>query len=127
MSSQNAEFLPEESDEPTPSPIARDPERFTRVRTIAEQDARHQAARKAFEGAWLKETEKELQDCVRRLHSTQHPPTRNSLEAYREVLEDKLKNHHKNLGTLGSKEASEERRCTCVSLGPLDRGRQHLV
>ena len=127
MSSQNAEFLPEESDEPTPSPIARDPERFTRVRTIAEQDARHQAARKAFEGAWLKETEKELQDCVRRLHSTQHPPTRNSLEAYREVLEDKLKNHHKNLGTLGSKEALEERRCTCVSLGPLDRGRQHLV
>ena len=127
VSSQNAELLPEESDEPTPSPIARDLERFTRTRTVAEQDARRQAARKAFEGAWLKETEKEFQDCVRRLHSTQHPPTRNSLEAYREVLEDKLKNHHKNLGTLSTKEALEKRRRTCVSLGLLDRGRQHLV
>ena len=102
VSSQNAELLPKESDEPTPSPIARDLERFAHAQTVAEQDARRQAARKAFEGAWLKETEKELQDCVRRLLSTQHPPTRNSLEAYREVLEDKLKNHHKTLGTLGS-------------------------
>ena len=103
VSSQNAELLPKESDEPTPSPIARDLERFTRAQAVAEQETRRQAARKAFEGAWLKETEKELQDCVRRLHSTQHPLTRNSLEAYREVLEDKLKNHHKNLGTLGFK------------------------
>jgi len=127
VSSQNAELLPEESDEPTPSPIARDLERFTRARTEAEQDTRRQSARKAFEGAWLKEMEKELRDCLRRLHSTQHPATRNSLEAYREVWEDKPRNHHKNLGTLGSKEALEERRRTCVSLGLLDRGHQHLV
>ena len=127
VSSQNAELLPEDCNEPTPSPIARDLERFARARTVAEQDTRRQAAVKAFQGAWLKETEKELQDCVRRLHSTQHPSTRHSLEAYREVLEDKLKNHHKNLGTLGSKEALEERRRTCVSLGLLDRGHQHLV
>ena len=127
VSSQNAELLPKDSDEPTPSPIARDLERFARARTVAEQDTRRQAARNAFEGAWLKETETELQDCVRRLHSSQNPSTRNSLEAYREVLEDKLKNHHKNLGTLGSEEALEERRRTCVSLGLLDRGHQHLV
>ena len=127
VSSQNAELLPVESDEPTPSPIARDLERFAHARTVAEQDARRQAARKAFEGVWLKETEKELHDCVRRFLCIQHPPTRHSLEAYREVLEDKLKNHHKNLGTLGSKEALEERRRTCVSLGLLDRGHQHLV
>jgi len=76
VSSQNAELLPKESDEPTPSPITRDLKRFTCAQTVAE-DTHCQAARKAFEGAWLKETEKELQDCVRRLHSTQHPPTRN--------------------------------------------------
>ena len=127
VSSQNAELLPEESDEATPSPIARDLERFERARTVAEQDARRQAARKAFEGAWLQKKEKELQDCVRRLHTTQHPSTRNALEAYRELVEDKLKNHHKNLGTLGSKEALEERRRTCISLGLLDRRHQHLV
>ena len=83
VSSQNAELLPEDSNEPTPSPIARDLERF--ARTVAEQDTRRQAAVKAFQGAWLKETEKESQHCVRRLHSTQHPSTRHSLEAYREV------------------------------------------
>ena len=77
VSSQNAELLPEESDEPMPSPIARDLKRFTCAQTVAEQDTHCQAARKAFEGVWLKETEIELQDCVRRLHSTQHPPTRN--------------------------------------------------
>ena len=124
VSSQNAELLPEDSNEPAPS---RDLERFARAQTVAEQDTRRQAPRKVFQGAWLKEMEKELQDCVRRLHSTQHPSTRHSLEAYREVLEDKLKNHHKNLSTLGSKEALEERRRTCVSLGLLDRGHQHLV
>ena len=127
MTSENAELLPEESHEATPLPITRCLERFERARTVAENDARRQAARKAFEGAWLQKTEKELQDCVRRLRATQHPPTRNLLEAYREVLEDKLKNHHINLGTLGSKEAMEERRRTCVSLGLLDRRHQHLV
>ena len=73
VSGQNAELLPKDSDEPTPSSIARDLERFARAPTVAEQDTRRQAARKAFEGAWLKETEKELPDCVRRLHSTQNP------------------------------------------------------
>ena len=109
VSSRNAELLPKDSDEQTPSPIARDLERFARARTVAEQDTRCQAARKAFEGAWLKETEKQLQECVRRLRSTQNPSTRNSLEAYREVLEDKLKSHHKNLGSLGSEEASQRK------------------
>jgi len=75
---------------------------FARARSVAEQDARRQAARKAFEGAWLKKTEKELHNCANRLHFTRYFSTRNSLEAYRDVLEDKLKNHHKNLGTLGS-------------------------
>ena len=121
MFSQNAKLVPKDSDEPTPSPIARDLERFAGARTVAEQDTRCQASRKAFEGAWLKETEKELQDCVRQLHSTQYPLTRNSLEAYREIFEDKLKNQHKKLGTLGSKEALEERRRTCVSLGLIAR------
>ena len=51
MSSQNAELLPQDSDEPTPSPITRDLERFARARTVAEQDTRRQASRKAFEGS----------------------------------------------------------------------------
>ena len=51
VSSQNAEPLPQDSDEPTPSPIKGDLERFARARTVAEQDTRRQAPRKAFEGS----------------------------------------------------------------------------
>ena len=50
-----------------------------------------------------------------------------SLAAYREVLEDKLKNHHRNLGTLGSCEALQERKRVCVSLGVLQNSHEHLV
>ena len=50
MSSMNAELLSEESDEPTPSPIVRDHERFTRARTVAEQDMHCQAARESLRG-----------------------------------------------------------------------------
>ena len=53
--------------------------------------------------------------------------TRNSLEAHREVLKEKLKNHHKNLGTLGSKEAVQERRRVYVTLGLLSAQDHHLV
>lgn len=52
---------------------------------------------------------------------------RKSLTAYREVLEDKLKNHHRNLGTLGSCEALQERKRVCVSLGVLQNSHEHLV
>ena len=50
-----------------------------------------------------------------------------SLTAYRELLEDKLKNHHRNIGTLGSKEALEERKRVCVAQGLLQSRYQHLV
>ena len=51
-----------------------------------------------------------------------------SLTAYRELLEDKLKNHHQGLiGTLGSKEALEERKRVCVAQGLLQSRYQHLV
>ena len=52
---------------------------------------------------------------------------RKSWTAYREVLEDKLKNHHSNLGTLGSCDALQERKRVCVSLGVLQNSHQHLV
>lgn len=41
------------------------------------------------------------------------------MQALLEVLQNKLKTHHTNLGTLGTKEALEERRQTCIKLGLL--------
>ena len=55
------------------------------------------------------------------------PTMQKSLTAYRKVLEDKLRNHHHNLGTLGSSKALQERKCVCVSLGLLQNRHQHLV
>ena len=52
---------------------------------------------------------------------------RESLTACREVLEDKLKNHHRNLGTLGCCEALQEWKRVCVSLGVIRNSHQHLV
>ena len=42
-------------------------------------------------------------------------------------LEDKLRNNHRNLGTLGSSEALQERKRVCVSLGLLQNRHRHLV
>ena len=52
------------------------------------------------------------------------PDMRKSFTAYREVLEDKLKNHHSNLGTLVSCEALQEKKRVCVSLGVLQNSHQ---
>ena len=80
-----------------------------------------------FEGSWLLRTERELHDCVRLLHDNLDENMRASMNAHLEVLQDKLKNHHSNLGTLGSKEALAERKRACRMLGLLTEGNQNLV
>ena len=49
------------------------------------------------------------------------------MDALREILEEKLKDHHNNLGTLGCQEALAERKKVCVELGLLRKEDQHLV
>ena len=114
ISSQNLSLLPNDLDEPVPSPIA-------------QKKLRREKARKAYEGHWLHSTEQELHDCDKSIFTCVDPEMRKSLTAYREVLEDKLKNHHSSLGTLGSCEALQERKRVCVSLGVLQNSHQHLV
>ena len=50
-----------------------------------------------------------------------------SFTAYCEALQDKFKNHHRNLGTVGCCEALQERKRVCVSLGVIRNSHQHLV
>ena len=127
VSSQNLSLLPDDPDEPVPSPVAKDLQRFNDAQAAAQKELRRERARKAYEGDWLRSTEKELHDCAKSIFTCVDPEMQKSLTAYREVLEDKLKNHHRNLGTLGCCEALQERKRVCVSLGVIRNSHQHLV
>ena len=127
VSTQNAELLPTDPWRATPTPILRDLQKHQEAQRAFQEQQRREKARKAFEGAWLQNTEKELHDCAKRIHTSLDPLMTASLTAYRELLEDKLKNHHRNIGTLGSKEALEERKRVCVAQGLLQSRYQHLV
>lgn len=52
---------------------------------------------------------------------------RASMEAYREVLQDKLKSHHHNVGTIKCEFALGERRRWCCAEGLLKKEHRHLV
>ena len=73
-------------------------------------------------------TEKELQVCTVKLNGSKiDHENRASVQAYREVLQDKLKNFHRNLGTLNCEFTLDGRRRWCVSQGLLKKDQRHLV
>ena len=127
MSTQTADLLPVDPDADMPTPIALELESFCDRRRAQEERDRRENARQAFEGMWLRGTEIELHQCQEKLCVVQDQSILRNLEAYREILCDKLKTHHTNLGTLNTKEAVEERRRMCVTLGMLSAEDQHLV
>ena len=49
------------------------------------------------------------------------------MEAYRQVLQDKLKSHHENLGTIKCEFALEARRRWCCAQGLLKKEDRHLL
>ena len=55
--------------------------------------------KKALEPPWRQATERELQQCSLTLSAVLDPETRAYMEAYRQVLQNKLKSHPENLGT----------------------------
>ena len=61
------------------------------------------------------------------LQSSTDEETTASMKAFREVLQDKLKNHHTNLVTLRCEEALAERKRVCRMLGLLRKEDEHLV
>lgn len=127
VTTEHAQLLPEDASEPLPTPIAKDLQRFNDAQAAAQKELRREKARKAYEGHWLRSTEKELHDCVKSNFNCVDPEMRKSLTAYRKVLEDNLKNHHRNLGTLDSCEALQEWKRVCVSLDVLQNSHDHLV
>ncbi|KAJ7363623.1 hypothetical protein OS493_009785 [Desmophyllum pertusum] len=127
VSSQNAELLLPDPDQPTPSPIVRDLTRHANAQMAVEQDARREAARKAFDGTWLRATEAELKECCDRYQATRDSSVRTNMKAWMEVLCNKLQDHHQSLGTFDTAEAIAERKKVCTALGLLRKKDHHLV
>ena len=120
-------MLPKKASDPLPIILKNDLD-VLRQKTIEEEmETRKLKARQAFEGRWLRETEKELYECVKKSHQTRDPHFRANLEAYVDVLCNKPKLHHQSLGTYNTAEALEERRRVGVDLGILRQQDQHLV
>ena len=78
---------------------------------------------------WLQSTERELHETTTKLLQVDlDGQTRASLEAYQDVLQEKLKNHHQNLGfNLDCSIALEARKRACVALGILSKEHRDLV
>ena len=124
---EHTDLLPRNSSDPLPTQLKDDLDALRHKDIEEEKEARKQKAKEAFEGRWLKETEKELYECVQKSLHARDPYLIANLKAYVEVLCDKLKLHHKLLGTYNTTEAIEEWRRVCVDLGILRQQDQHLV
>ena len=125
---EHAALLPRDPSEPMPSQIANDLEVHRREALRDEIKRKRQRAVEAFESPWLVRTEKELQECTVKLDGSNiDHETRAAVQAYREVLQDKLKNFHRNLGTLNCEFALDGRRRWCVPQGLLKKDQRHLV
>jgi len=124
---EHAQLLPMNESDPMPTQLKNYLTMLRQKDAEKEKESRELKAKEAFDGAWLRRTEIELHDCVKKLQTSPDPTFRKSMQALLEVLQDKLKTHHTNLGTLGTKEALEERRQTCIKLGLLREQHTHLV
>lgn len=121
VSTQNAELVSSDPEEPIPSPVARDLEHHRQAQKAAQEQARREAASKAFEGAWLRATEKELKECCDRFQASNDPAIRADMKTCMRVLSEKLKDHHMSLGTYGTAEALAERKRVCTALSSMLR------
>ena len=123
----HAALLPRETSDPLPTPIQQDLEAAREQSRREELLTKRQRASEAFKAAWLQTTERELYQCTMTLASVVDRGRRAAMEAHQEVLQDKMKNHHLNLGTLKCDFALEERRRWCCAVGLLRKEHRYLV
>ena len=127
VSKENVALLPRDDTEPLPTPIRNDLAVFEQEQVKAEQEAREKRAKEVFQSSWLQNTERELHECMVALQTGLHQEMKASMMALREILQDKLKNHHRNLGTVRCKEALSERKRLYTELGLLRKEDQDMV
>ena len=75
----------------------------------------------------LKNTEKELHECMVTLEASLDPEMKASMNALREILEEKLKDHHMHLGTQLDVKILARRKKVCMELGLLKKEDQDMV
>lgn len=111
-SSDHAALLPRDLNEPLSTPIRED------LAAMEEQNRQDELEKSKKGSLWLQNTERELKECMVALQFSPDQETTASMEAHREVLQDKLTNHHQNLGTLKCKEGLAEQMSppTCVCM-----------
>ena len=126
---EHADMLPEDASDPLPTPIMEDLADFRRQSLREDIVTRRAKAREAFQGSWLQSTERELHETTLKLLTADvDSQARASLEAYQLLLQDKLKQHHQNLGfNLDCTITLEERKRACVALGLLSKEHRDLI
>ena len=127
VSEENVMLLPHDGTKHLPTPIRNDLAIFEQEQAKAELEARKKRAKEVFQSSWLKTMERELHECTVDLQTSLQPDMETSMTALREIIQDKLKNHHRNLGTLGCKEALSERKRLCTELGPLRKEDEEMI
>ena len=120
--------LPRNPSDPWPTQITNDVDAFRQETLRKEINAKRERAVKAFQRPWLLETEQQLHECTALLQQRDlDHERRRSMEAYRKVLQDKLKNFHRNAGTINCEFALEQRKRWCVAQGLLRKDDRRLV
>lgn len=127
VTKENIALLPNEADQPLPTPIRKDLAVFRQKEKQKDQQSKQQRVKELFQDPWLRKTEKELFNCVKHVRSSQNPEHNRWILPMKEILENKLKMHHEKQGTLKCKEGLEERRRTLIADGLLKPRHQHLV
>ena len=105
---EHVDLLPWNNSDPLPTQLKDDLDALSQKDTEEEKEARKQKAKEACKGRWLKETEKELYECVQKSFHARDPYLIANMKAYVEVLCDKLLLHHQSLGNYNTTEATEE-------------------
>ena len=122
------DLLPRDPSDPWPTQITNDVDAFRQETLRKEINAKRERAVKAFQRPWLLEMEQQLHECTALLQQRDlDHERRRSMEAYRKVLQDKLKNFHRNAGTINCEFALEQRKRWCIAQGLLRKNDRRLV
>ena len=104
-------LLPRDTSEPMPKQIENDLAGLRQQTLQEDLKRKRERALAAFQTPWLLEMEQELYKLTWTLEtSDMNQERRMSMEAYREVLQDKLTRFHQNYGTDGCHFALEQRK-----------------
>jgi hypothetical protein len=128
VSSQNLHLVPRDSASPVPEPIVNELRLFSDIQRETRAKERKDQCRKAFENAWVRDTEIKFYEVVNKYHDeTRDRQTRDGAKGLIDIYSNKLKLHHVSLGTWNMKEALEERRNTCILLGLLSKDNRQSI